>query len=74
MNQAACVQNNRIFRVGQSICWNPPLGVYGPKSLQSNLAGQNGVVTALWNDSYLLADIGGQGGVLLSLDYVEAAQ
>jgi len=63
----------RRFHVGQSVKWNPPEGAYGPQAMQSLLRGQTGKVTKLWNELYLLADIGQRRDVLLNLDYVEAA-
>jgi len=36
------------------------------------MAGQTGVVTRLWNESYLLATIGNRNDVLLNQDFVEA--
>lgn len=44
---------------------------YSPQSLQALTAGQIGLVTRLYNDSYLLAEIAGQLEVLLNLDFVE---
>lgn len=63
----------RTFQTGQTIRWNPPVGVYGPKCLQTLMAGKTGTVTRIWNDSYLLACIGGRNDVLLNQDFVEAA-
>jgi hypothetical protein len=71
-------QNNappakRVFRPGQSIRWNPPPGAYSPKSLQARAGGQVGQVERLYNESYLVATIAGGTGVLLNVDFVEAA-
>ncbi len=62
----------RTFHIGQPIRWNPPKGAYGPKCLQTLMAGQTGVVTRLWNESYLLATIGNRNDVLLNQDFVDA--
>jgi len=62
----------RTFKPGQQVRWNPPQGAYGPKSMQALAAGQTGVVRRVWNDSYLLAHIGGWKDVLLNVDFVEA--
>ncbi len=62
----------RVFHRGQAIRWNPPLGAYSPLSLQARAAGQTGFVSRVYNDSYLLAAIGGGQNVLLNLDFVEA--
>lgn len=62
-----------VYQPGQSIRWNPPPRAYGPKSMQSIVAGQVGTVRRVWNESYLLADIGGWRDVLLNVEFVEPA-
>jgi len=62
------------FQPGQPILWNPPRQAYGPKSMQTLAAGQVGTVRRVWNDHYLLADIGDWRDVLLHVDFVEPAR
>lgn len=71
--QTALSSNDRTFKIGQRVKWNPPQGAYGPKSVQTQIAGQTGIITKIWNESYLLADMGSRRDVLLNLDFVEAA-
>lgn len=59
------------FQPGQPVRWNPPPFAYGPKSMQSIVIGQVGTVRRVWNDRYLLADIGGWQDVLLAVEFVE---
>jgi hypothetical protein len=40
--------------------------------MQALCAGKTGTVHRIWNDSYLLADIGAWKDVLLNVDFVEA--
>lgn len=63
---------DRVFRVGQLVRWNPPLGAYSPRSAQSLYAGKSGLVVALYADDAAFVSFGSRH-ILCNTAYLEQA-